>query len=138
MIGRVADIAPYQLGGLFTSTRNVTERRDVVERFVRAYVKAAADYNATLNQVDAKGARIYGPETQPVVDIINKYVYPEKPNDAGVKAGAMYIEPQGRFDAADIADQLRWYKHDLVDADVEAAGFVDTSFVPGGFSVQAK
>ncbi|WP_372019436.1 ABC transporter substrate-binding protein [Tistrella mobilis] len=139
MIGRVADIAPYQLGGLFTSTRNVTEHRDMVERFVRAYVKAAADYNATLNQNDAKGERVYGPDTQPVVDIINKYVYPEKPNDAGVKAGAMYIEPAGRFDAADIADQLRWYKqHDLVDADVEAASFVDTSFVPGGFSVQAK
>lgn len=137
-LGKVADYAPYQLGGLFTSTENVAERRDMVERFVRAYIRASADYNATLNAVDAQGNRVFGPETQPVVDIINKYVYPDKPNDAGVKAGAMFIEPRGRFDAADIAEQVRWYQaRNLVDASVDPASFIDTSFVDGGFSVTA-
>src|SRR5699024_380501 len=37
LLGWVSDYAPYQVGGLFTSTGNVDNRADVVQRFVKAY-----------------------------------------------------------------------------------------------------
>src|SRR5690606_8495670 len=39
IIGWVHEHTPWQLGALFTSTKNVRERRPMVERFVKAYQK---------------------------------------------------------------------------------------------------
>src|SRR5699024_7830289 len=44
LLGWVSDYAPYQVGGLFTSTANVEDRADVVRRFVKAYQRGVADY----------------------------------------------------------------------------------------------
>lgn len=125
IIGWVADYAPYQVGGLFTSTENVTERRPVVEKFVRAYQKGIADYRAAF--IDGSEHR------DEMLTLIHNYVYSDQ--DA-VKAlpkisnGAMYIEADGRLDVADVYRQIAWYQqNNLVDATADPATIVDTSFI---------
>ena len=125
IIGWVADYAPYQVGGLFTSTKNVTTRRPVVEGFVKAYQKGIADYRAAFIEGQKNQQEILG--------LIHKYVYKDQPASkalAKIKNGAMYIEKDGRLDVADVYRQIAWYKqHRLVDAAADPATIVDTSFI---------
>jgi NitT/TauT family transport system substrate-binding protein len=136
IVGWVADYSPYQVGGLFTSSRNVSQRRMVVERFVRAYQRAARDYHDALLIRDANGARVFGLEADLLIPLINKYVFPNKPSAGKIKAGAMYIDPEGRLDVGDVYRQVAWYKaRDLVDESVDPKAIIDLSFIEGHFDV---
>lgn len=136
IVGWVADYNPYQVGGLFTSTRNVTERRPMVEKFVRAYQRAAQDYHDALLIRDANGGRVFGAKAEEIIPIINKYVYPNKPSAERIKAGAMFIDPKGRLDVGDIYRQVAWYQaQGLVDKSVDPKDFIDLSFIQDHFNV---
>ena len=129
IIGWVHEDTPWQLGALFASARNVAERRPLVEKFVRAYQKATADYNTAFNKVDG-GKRTFGPAADELIAIIQKYVPNQTPDS--VKASAPFIDASGRLDVGDIYEQVAWYKKQgLVDASVDAKTFVDVSFVKG-------
>jgi NitT/TauT family transport system substrate-binding protein len=129
IIGWVHEETPWQLGALFTSSRNVAERRPLVENFVRAYQKATADYNAAFNRVEG-GKRTFGPAADELIAIIQKYVPNQTPDS--VKASAPFIDAAGRLDVGDIYEQVAWYKKQgLVDAGVDAKAFIDVSFVKG-------
>ncbi|MCG8511409.1 MAG: ABC transporter substrate-binding protein [Rhodospirillales bacterium] len=125
IIGWVADYAPYQVGGLFTSTANVEKRRPVVEKFVRAYQKGIADYRAAFIEGNTNRDQI--------VALIHKYVYKDQEAAKAhpkIRNGAMYIEADGRLDVADVYKQVEWYKaRGLVDAGTDAATIVDNSFI---------
>ncbi len=136
IIGWVSDYAPYQVGGLFTSTKNVEKRRDVVDKFVRAYQRAATDYHGTMNKLDENGKRVFGPDAEPVVEMINKYVYKGKPAGEKIKAGAVYIDPMGRLDVGDVYKQIEWYKaQKMVRASVDADEIIDTGFIKGHYNL---
>ena len=126
IIAWVGDIAPYQGGGLFTSARNAETRRAIVEKFVRAYQKGVADYRAFFIDKTASGDEVPG--------LIHKYVFADEPAATAfgkIRAGALFINKDAQLDGADIAKQVEWYKaRGLVDKSVEAAKFVDTTFVP--------
>jgi NitT/TauT family transport system substrate-binding protein len=129
IIGWVWQKTPYQLGGLFTSTRNVEERRDLVQRFVRAYQKGASDYHAAMNRRDASGKRVFGPDADPIIRIIEKYT---KATPAAIKAGAVYIDPMGRLDVGSVYDEIAWMKKEsLVAPGVDPARIIDLSFIEG-------
>ncbi|NIA70906.1 ABC transporter substrate-binding protein [Pelagibius litoralis] len=133
IIGWVHQYTPYQLGGLFTSARNVEERRDVVERFVRAYQRAAADYAEAFMQTDAAGRRVFGDKAEALIPVIEKYT---KAKPASIKAGAPFIDPQGRLKVQSIYDQVAWMQaQGLVGKDVDPADFVDLSFIEGHLDV---
>ncbi len=125
IIGWVADYAPYQVGGLFTSTANVEKRKPVVEAFVRAYQKGIADYRAAFLDGDK--------DRDAIVEIIHKYVYKDQAADKAnpkIVNGVMYIEADGRLDVADVYKQIAWYKSlGYVNDDVDAASIVDTGFI---------
>lgn len=125
IIGWVSDYAPYQVGGLFTSTENVEKRREVVEKFVRAYQKGIADYRAAFIDGNEKQAEI--------VTVIHKYVYKDQPAEKAhpkIRNGAMYIEKDGQLDVADVYKQVAWHKSQgLVDKAVDPATIVDNSFI---------
>lgn len=125
IIGWVADYAPYQVGGLFTSTANVEERRDVVERFIKGYQKGIADYRAAF--IDGEK------DQQEMLTLIHKYVYKDQEAAKAlpkIKNGAMYIEKDGRLDVADVYKQVTWYKErGLVDKTADAGKIVDNSFI---------
>jgi NitT/TauT family transport system substrate-binding protein len=134
LLGWVHAEIPYQLGGLFTSARNVKDRRAVVEKFVRAYQRAAADYSRALNARDAEGKRVFGPEADPIIAIIMKYVPDQTPEK--VKGAANFIDPRGRLDVGDIHAQIAYFKSQgIVDQTVDAKAFIDLSFIEGHFNL---
>jgi NitT/TauT family transport system substrate-binding protein len=126
IISWVGDLAPYQGGGLFTSSRNLDTRRAIVERFVRAYQKGVADYRAFFIDKSASGDEVPA--------LIHKYVYADEPAASAygkIRTGALFINKDAQLDGADIARQVEWYKaRGLVDKTVDAAKFVDTTLIP--------
>lgn len=135
IIGWVHKETPYQLGGLFTSAKNIDERREIVEKFVRAYQRAAGDYHEGMNALDASGQRQFGAKAEELIPMINKYVGP-KPTPAKTKAGAPFIDPKGRLDVGDIYKQVAWYQErGMVAKSLNPADIIDLSFVEGHFNL---
>ncbi|HVB46817.1 MAG TPA: ABC transporter substrate-binding protein [Burkholderiales bacterium] len=129
LIGWVDDYTPWQLGGLFTSTKNIEQHAGEVRAFVRAYQKAATEYYAAFDQRDAKGERVFGDKAKALLPIIEKYTQ-SKPD--AIYLGAPYIDPKGRLDVKDVYKQVAWYKkHGLVDQDVDPKKFLDLRFIKG-------
>jgi NitT/TauT family transport system substrate-binding protein len=135
VIGWVHQYTPYQLGGLFTSTRNIETRRALVQKFVRAYQRGASDYHNAMNRLDSQGNRVFGESAEPIIEILMEYVGPD-PTPEKIKNGAPYIDPLGRLDVGDVHRQIAWFQeHDLVDADVKADQIIDLSFIQGHFNL---
>lgn len=133
VIGWVHDETPWQLGAVFTSPKMIAERRPVVERFVRAWVAAAAEYDAEFQKRDAAGKRAFGPNADALIAIIQKYT---KAEPAVIRVSLPYIDPQGRLLVRDLYDQVRWYQaQNMVDKTVDARTIVDLSFVKGHLDV---
>jgi NitT/TauT family transport system substrate-binding protein len=131
IIGWVWQETPWQLGGVFVGTRMIAERRPVVERFLRAYVKGCADYAEAYLQKDADGKRVFGAKAEALYPIMKKYVRPE-PTPQQVINGANFIDPKGRLLVQDIYDQIAWYQaQGLVDKSVSAKTILDLSFIKG-------
>lgn len=129
IIGWVADHTPWQLGALFTSTKNVEGKRPLVERFVRAYQKGLADYADAFLAKDAAGNRVFGAKAEAAFPILEKWVEP-KPSYDVVKVSANFMDPQGRLLVKNIYDQVAWNQaQGLVDKTVDAKQFLDLSFV---------
>jgi len=127
VIGWVHDETPWQLGAVFTSPKMIAERRPVVEKFVRAWVAAAAEYDAAFQKRDAQGKRVFGAGSDELIAVIAKYT---KVEPEVIKVSLPYIDPRGRLLVRDLYDQVRWYQgQKMVDATVVAASIVDLSFV---------
>ena len=129
LLGWVGDVTPWQLGALFTSGRNAAERRPLVARFVRAYVRGAAEYHAAFNARDAAGRPARGPGYDTLMPILEKYT--QQPA-ARLATGLPYVDPAGRLDVGDIHEQVAWWQaQKMVDAAVDATAIVDLGFVEG-------
>jgi NitT/TauT family transport system substrate-binding protein len=138
IIGYVWQETPWQLGALFTSTKLDAGRHDLVQRFVRAYQKATADYAAAFQQRDDQGKRVFGAKADALVPIIQKYVKPA-PTAEQVLASVSFIDPEGRLKVQDIYDQVAWYKKmGMVDASADVRSMLDLSYIPGHFDVPAN
>ncbi|MEQ8394471.1 ABC transporter substrate-binding protein [Thalassobaculum sp.] len=133
LIGWVHEHTPWQLGGLFTSSRNVAERRPMVEAFVRAYQKAARDYHAAFNAVDETGQRVFGPAAEALLPTLESYT---KSTPDAIYKGAPFIDPDGRLKVDQLLGQVAWMKKEgLVEADLDPMSFIDLSFVQGHYGV---
>ncbi len=134
LIATLSDIGDYQYGALFTAPKLIGADRPLVERFVRAYRRGLTDYADALLRHSANGQRIDDATALRAAEQIGAYVYPsDPPAEAARKVidSAVYCDPTGRIDSADIARQIAWYKQQkLVDAGVSADTVIDTSFVP--------
>ncbi len=132
-IGWVHQHTPWQLGGLFTSTKNVQERRPMVEAFVRAYRKAAKDYHAAFNALDASGKRVFGPDAEALLPTLEKYT---KASPAAIYKGSPFIDPDGRLKVDQLIGQVAWMKKaGLVEASLDPMSFIDLSFIDGHYGV---
>lgn len=133
LIGWVHEQTPWQLGGLFTSTRNIAERRPMVEAFVRAYQRAARDYNAAFNALDASGKRVFGPAAEALLPILESYT---KATPDAIYKGAPFIDPEGRLKVDQLIAQVDWMKKEgLVEPSLDPMSFVDLSFIRGHYGV---
>jgi len=138
IIGWVHQETPWQLGALFANTRVIETRRPQVEKFIRAYLKATADYADAMLEKDSAGKRVFGPKADAVIAIIQKYVEP-KPSPEQVQQSANFIDPQGRLLVNDIYSQVRWYQaNGMVDKDVDASKLLDLSFIKGHLDLPKK
>lgn len=133
IIGWVRDLGDYQVTTIFTSTRNVEERPELVDRFLAAYTKGVRDYRAAMLDPDADPA-----ETEAVVDIIHTYVYTDRPREkaaASIKAGSVYMVDPRDLNVADVRKQLAWFQEQgLAPADLSVEDFVATRFLSGSDS----
>jgi NitT/TauT family transport system substrate-binding protein len=128
-IGKISDYIPnYQVTTVFTSTANVEKKPDLVKRFLAAYSKGVADYNAAL--VEKKMSK---DEIDAIVKMIHQYVYADQPLDKAaprIRAGAMRISPDATLNLESVRDQLEWFKAEkMVPASVTMEKLVDTRFV---------
>lgn len=137
-LGWYSDFDEYQFGGLFANTKTLTQRRELAQRFVKAYQKGCADYAAAFMRKDAQGARVFDAVSDAAAKVITKIVYASEPEEKGValvKASAFPADASARLDVADIYKQVEWMKAEkLVDAGAEAGTMLDLSFVEGHFN----
>jgi len=89
-LGWYSELDEQQLGALFVSKKMLETRRAVVEKFVRAYRRGAADYAAALLRKDRSSKRISDIKSKEAATTIARYVYPDRGTDAAatVELGA--------------------------------------------------
>ncbi len=133
ILGWVGDETPWQLGALFTSPKNIAERRPVVEKFVRAYQSAASDYHKAFNARDASGKHIKGEGYDDMMRIMTAAM--QQPAEL-LAQGLPYVDPMGRLMVDDIYNQVAfWQNMGLVDKSADAKAILDLSFIEGHFNV---
>ncbi|HXQ53754.1 MAG TPA: ABC transporter substrate-binding protein [Stellaceae bacterium] len=125
LIGWLGDEVPWQLGGVFTSTKIANERQDQVERFLRAYKKGVQEFHDAFTGPGE--IRQDGETTDGVVAIASKYtgLPPEQ-----VKQGISYFDRDARLDVKDILHQIAWYRSQgMVKGDFDPASVIDRRYV---------
>ncbi|MGB7257919.1 MAG: ABC transporter substrate-binding protein [Pseudolabrys sp.] len=122
-----------QLGALFASSKMISTRREVVEKFVHAYQRGAGDYSTALTRHDRYGKRVSDEKSRTAGTTIARYIYQGHPLGSAattVETGAYFIDPQARLDEADIERQIAWFKaQGLVEQSVDPHQVVDLSFL---------
>ncbi|WP_339850937.1 ABC transporter substrate-binding protein [uncultured Nisaea sp.] len=128
IIGWIGDYDDYQVTTAFTSAKNAAARPELVKKFVAAYARGAADFNAVM--VDkAKG----DPAIEEMTRLIHKYVYTSRPFEKAapsIKNGAMRLQPGLKLNLTNVKKQLAWFQSEgLVGKDISIDTLVDTQFV---------
>ena len=125
LLGYVGDETPFQFGAVFASSRMANERRDTVERFLRAYKKAARVYHDAFTGPD--GARRDGNDAPEILALLAKVV---GASVADVKLGIPYMDPEARLDVKDVLRQIDWFRaQGMVKPGVNASAVIDTRYV---------
>ena len=95
------------------------ERRDVVEKFVRAYQKGVADYRAALLATDGNGKLVTSDTTAEILAIVHKYVYSDQPAEkAYPKIKGLYQY----FDKLCAEELFKGYKYITKESDMGVPG----------------
>ncbi|MBP2302316.1 ABC transporter substrate-binding protein [Azospirillum picis] len=127
ILGWVGDETPWQLGALFTSPAMIKEHRPAVEKFMRAYKTALAEYHAAFNSRDAAGKPVKGPGYDELLAIIAEATK-QKPEI--VAEGLPYVDPQARLLVEDVVNQVKfWQSEGQVDKALDPKSVMDLSFV---------
>lgn len=132
LVAWYSELDETQLGALFASSKAIGARRATVEKFARAYRRAAAEYATAFLRNDRYGKRVTNARTKELSGKIARYVFPGRSADVAttlVEAGIYYMDREAKLDAADIVRQVAWYQsQNLVDKSVDARAIVDSSF----------
>jgi len=123
----LSDFAQWQQGVVFTTARNITARRNLIDRFMRAYQRATADYQLNFLSYDDGGDFIPGPNYNRYLELIAR----EMQISSGLLAVTKtYCDRRANLDAADIANQVRfWQDHGQLGKSVAPADLLDLSFI---------
>ena len=125
LMGWAGDETPWQAGGVFVPTGTANNRPQFLERFLRAYIRGAHDYFAAFSAPD--GTRRDGPTAQEMAAIVARYT---GESAAQIRRAIGYVDPEGRFDRADILRQIAWYKsQNMLKESTDGAAIIDTRYV---------
>lgn len=125
LLGWTGDETPWQLGGVFTATSTANDRRDTVERFLRAFKKGSREYHDAYTGPGEK--RMDGPGAASVSPIIAKYTGLTIDQ---VRQGIVYDDAEARLDVNDVLHQVAWYRaQGLVKNEVNGDQLIDKRYV---------
>jgi NitT/TauT family transport system substrate-binding protein len=126
LLGWVGDEAPYsQANTAFTSTKIANEKRDTVERFLRAFKRGAKDYHDAF--ADDQENRRNGPTAEAIVAILAKYT---KQKVDTIDTAIPWLDAQLRLDAKDVRHQIEWFtEQGQMKGKVNPADIIDKRYV---------
>jgi NitT/TauT family transport system substrate-binding protein len=113
-----------QLATILYGGNFIKKRRDVGERFMIAYIKAARFYNDAL-----AGGHLKGRNGPAVLDILTQYTH-IKDRSVYAQATPNGNNPDGRVNMASLEKDLTWFRaHKLVNGNVSMGEVHDGTFV---------
>jgi len=125
LIGWLSDEVRYQSAITFVSTRTANERRDMIERFYRAFRKGLRDYHDAFTGPGE--VRQDGPTAPEILGIISKYTG-ESPEQ--IELGIAYAPANGGLDTKNIAQQIEWFRSQgMLKNPVDVETVVDRRYV---------
>lgn len=125
LLGWLSDEMSWQLGVVFTSTKNANDKGDLIRRTLRAIGHGRQDYADAF--IGADGSLKFGPTSGAVLDVLAKHLQ-QSPEQ--VKLGLLYMDAKGRLDVADILRQIAWYKlQGMLKNDIDGNGIIDSRYV---------
>lgn len=105
IVGWVGDEAPYQVVVVIAGTKTIAERPALIERFLRAYRRAARDYHDAF--ADASDRRRDGPTAPDTLAILSTLV--DLP-PAQLENVIPFVDRDARLDVTDVLRQIAWYQ----------------------------
>ena len=126
LLAWVGDEAPYsQANTVFTSAKIANDKRDTVERFLRAFKRGAKDYHDAF--ADDQEHRRDGPTAEAIIAILAKYT---KQKAETISTAIPWLDAQLRLDAKDVRHQIEWFTaQGQMKSKVDAAAIVDKRYV---------
>jgi NitT/TauT family transport system substrate-binding protein len=124
LLGWVGDETPWQIAAIFVAAKTADQKRPMLEGFLRAYKKAAHDYDAAFTGPDGK--RKDGPDAPAVLEILSKHIGQPA---ARIAPGIAHVDPDARLDVKDVLHQIDWFKtQGMVPADAKGEAMIDTRY----------
>ena len=125
LLSWVGDETPWQTAAVWTSAKTANGRRDLVERFLRAYKKGARDFHDAFTGPNE--SRADQPTAPEIAGLLAKYL---KLTPAQIQSGISYHDPEARFDMRDLRRQLAWYEaQGLMKGTLDAEAVVDRHYL---------
>jgi NitT/TauT family transport system substrate-binding protein len=125
LLAWMADETPFLSSGVFTSGQTLQAKRPLVERFLKAWRRGAADYASAFLM---PGADANGTEAKAIIAILAKHT---KLDEAEIRASLPFIDPTGSIPMDEIERQVDVFKRmKMIEASVTAAQAVDTTLSP--------
>ena len=129
IIGWINDYAPdYQVTVVFTSAKTAAGERERTRKFLEAFSRGAADFNAALVDKTAGEAA-----AEATIRLIHKYVYNTRPYEKAapsIRNGAMRLNENAKLNISSVRAQLDWFKAEgLVKGGIGVDKLVDKSYV---------
>jgi NitT/TauT family transport system substrate-binding protein len=112
LLGWVGDETPWQVGAVFAAPKTL-DKKAVVTKFLGAIERADREYHDVILTAVVGGEAPINDNSRPLLEIIAKYT--NLPLDH-VVGNCAYIDPEGRLDIKDVANQIAW---------LQRQGFVD-------------
>ena len=125
VIGWVGDDVPWQLGAVFATAKTADTRRDMVERFLRAFRKGIHEFHDAF--ADENEKRRDGPTAPEVIAVISKY---SGQTPAQVQLSIISFDREARLDVKDVLRQIAWYKSEgLLKGEIDGDAIIDKRYV---------
>jgi NitT/TauT family transport system substrate-binding protein len=123
----LSNFAQWQQGVVFTTAKNIATRRNLIDRFMRAYQRGTAEYQLNFLSYDDGGDFIPGPHYERYLDLIARQVQISSDMLAMTKT---YCDRRANLDVADIKKQVQfWQDRGGIDKQIVAADLLDLSFI---------
>ena len=125
LLAWVGDETPWQNTLIFVATKTASDRRPMVEAFMRAYKKGAHDYYDAFTTPDGK--RQDGPTAPAILAILEKHL---NQSAEQLGEGISYDDPDAKLDVKDVMHQITWFKEQgMLPADADGEKMLDKHFV---------